>query len=417
MTMIMPGLPGGPVTDRRARPLTKPERRAVIATTIAVGLIGVIGFANSFARVATAAHPSFGLMSPTVPLGIDLSIAAFSAIDIVLARLDMRPRWVRVIPWGLTAVTIYLNVAGQPSWFDRVAHGVFPALWVIAVEIGAHVIRTRAGLAAGTRMDRIRISRWLLAPVRTASLWRRMILWEIRSYPSALARERARVLALTGLQDAYGHLAWRWKAPRRDRALYRLGELVPAEDEREGAPGEHPGSTAEGAHGNALVRAHGGAPVRTPQLLSEGAHQQFPSAPATVPGVPIGAGSTVTGDRAQMNGAHPVGADHGAHEPADETALVSAPETAHGGAHEPADELRTEVRMEVRTNRPRRAATRRTNRPTATIRDAENEFMLELAAGELPSQRQIMSRLHVGPDRAKILLAHLENLSQSRSTP
>jgi hypothetical protein len=43
--------------------------------------------------------------------------------------------------------------------------------------------------------------------------------------------------------------------------------------------------------------------------------------------------------------------------------------------------------------------------------------MLELAAGELPSQRQIMSRLHVGPDRAKILLAHLENLSQSRSTP
>jgi hypothetical protein len=71
----------------------------------------------------------------------------------------------------------------------------------------------------------------------------------------------------------------------------------------------------------------------------------------------------------------------------------------------------------VRTNRPRRAATKRTNRPTATTRDAENEFMLELAAGELPSQRQIMSRLHVGPDRAKILLAHLENLSQSRSTP
>ena len=51
-----------------------------------------------------------------------------------------------------------------------------------------------------------------------------MVLWEIRSYPAALERERARVLALTGLQDTYGVLAWRWRAPRRVRALYRLGE-------------------------------------------------------------------------------------------------------------------------------------------------------------------------------------------------
>jgi len=55
-----------------------------------------------------------------------------------------------------------------------------------------------------------------------------MVLWEIRSYPDALARERARLLALTTLQDTYGRLAWRWRAPRRERALYRLGELAPA---------------------------------------------------------------------------------------------------------------------------------------------------------------------------------------------
>ena len=29
-------------------------------------------------------------------------------------------------------------------------------------------------------------------------------------------------------QDTYGRLAWRWRAPRRTRALYRLGELAPA---------------------------------------------------------------------------------------------------------------------------------------------------------------------------------------------
>jgi DNA-binding CsgD family transcriptional regulator len=85
------------------------------------------------------------------------------------------------------------------------------------------VIRVRAGLAAGTAIDRIRVSRWLLAPLSTAGLWRRMVLWEIRSYPYALARERARVLARTALADEYG---WRWRqtAPRRVRALYRLGQ-------------------------------------------------------------------------------------------------------------------------------------------------------------------------------------------------
>jgi hypothetical protein len=68
----------------------------------------------------------------------------------------------------------------------------------------------------------------MLAPLPTGRLMRRMVLWEIRSYPDALARERDRLLALTDLQDTYGLLAWRWRAPRRTRALYRLGELAPA---------------------------------------------------------------------------------------------------------------------------------------------------------------------------------------------
>ena len=55
-----------------------------------------------------------------------------------------------------------------------------------------------------------------------------MVLWETSSYPEALGRERDRVLARTDLQDQWGPLAWRWRAPRRARALYRLGDLAPA---------------------------------------------------------------------------------------------------------------------------------------------------------------------------------------------
>ncbi|GAA4483735.1 hypothetical protein GCM10023191_005830 [Actinoallomurus oryzae] len=212
------------------RTLTEHEQTAIAVVGGLVAALGLLGFVNSFARVAAAAHASFGQLAFTVPVGIDVGIGVFSALDIVLARLDMRLRWLRLIPWSLTGATVYLNVAGERSVFGIVAHATLPALWVAAVEVAAHVVRTRAGLAAGTHIDSIRLSRWLLAPSETVRLWRRMVLWEMRSYPAALVRERDRLLALTDLKDTYGPIAWRWKAPRRIKTLYKLGELTPAAD-------------------------------------------------------------------------------------------------------------------------------------------------------------------------------------------
>ncbi|MFC6083707.1 DUF2637 domain-containing protein [Sphaerisporangium aureirubrum] len=219
-------------TVNSPRPLSEGEHTAVAVTAAVTGVLGLLGFVNSFERVAKVAAPSFGWFAWTVPLGIDLGIAVFSALDIVLARLGMRLRWLRFIPWALTAATVYLNIAAylaapRIDWFAVVAHAVLPLLWVVAVEVGAHVIRKRADLVKPDRMDGIRRSRWLLAPLPTFTLWRRMVLWEIRSYPDALTRERDRILAKTDLQDHYGRL-WRFKATRRERALYRLGELASA---------------------------------------------------------------------------------------------------------------------------------------------------------------------------------------------
>jgi hypothetical protein len=210
------------------RMLTQGEQTAISVTAAAVALLGLVGFVVSFTTVMDAAEPAFGMLAFLVPLGIDLGIAIFSALDITLARLNMRIRWLRLIPWALVGATIYLNIAGQHAPFGVVAHAALPLLWIVAVEVGAHVLRKRAGLADPDRMDRVRVSRWLLAPRSTFGLWRRMILWEIRSYPGALSRERDRVLAKTHLQDGWGTL-WRWKAPRRARALYKLGELAPAD--------------------------------------------------------------------------------------------------------------------------------------------------------------------------------------------
>ncbi|MGW3346297.1 DUF2637 domain-containing protein [Nonomuraea rubra] len=208
------------------RPLTEGEQTAVSVTAAAVASLGLLGFVISFATVAKAAESSFGWFAWIVPLGIDLGIAVFSALDIVLARLGMRLRLLRIVPWSLTAATVYLNVASEDTLFGIIAHAMLPGLWVVAVEVGAYAIRKRADLTKPDHMESIRLSRWLLAFPSTFALWRRMVLWEIRSYPNALGRERDRILARTDLQDRYGWL-WRFKATRRERALYRLGELAP----------------------------------------------------------------------------------------------------------------------------------------------------------------------------------------------
>jgi Protein of unknown function (DUF2637) len=210
------------------------ERAAAAGIVVMVAVLGVIGAVNSFAAVAKAVEPSFGELAWTVPVGIDVGIAVFTALDLLLARMGMRMRLLRVVPWLLVGVTIYLNVAGEHDLIAAVAHGVLPLLWVVAVESGGHVARTWAGLtgpegkARSGRLDRVRWSRWVLAPTSTLRLWRRMVLWETSSYPEALCRERDRVLARTELQDRWGAVLWRWRAPRRDRALYRLGESAPA---------------------------------------------------------------------------------------------------------------------------------------------------------------------------------------------
>jgi hypothetical protein len=216
------------VTD--LRPLGRAERAAVAAVVALVGVLGVLGMVNSFARVAEAVAPSFGHLAWTVPLGIDIGIAVFTGLDIVLARLGMRTAWLRVFPWALVITTVYLNIADETTGVGIVAHAMLPGLWVIAVEAGSHAIRVRAGLhngRAGRQMDRVRRSRWMLAPLATVKLWRRMVLWEMTDYGTALRRERDRQLARCELVDRYGRLSWRWKAPRRQRVLYRLGDLAP----------------------------------------------------------------------------------------------------------------------------------------------------------------------------------------------
>ncbi|MFF7101468.1 DUF2637 domain-containing protein [Streptomyces nigra] len=208
-------------------PLTRPEMGLAGVGALAAAGVGALGLISSFDAVSSAAA-RWGFGEPwMLPVGIDVAIPVFTVANLLLIRMDMALAWVRFVPWVLTLVTCGLNVAAGHGLWAKVAHGTMPLLWVVFSEIGAHIYAVRIGAATGRRMEKIRFSRWLLAPLSTFALWRRMTLWEVTSYSAALACERERLLARADLHERYGR-GWRRKTPRRERVMLRMGELAPA---------------------------------------------------------------------------------------------------------------------------------------------------------------------------------------------
>ena len=64
--------------------LGRAERAAAGAVVGLVVVLGVIGAVNSFRAVADAVAPSFGGLAWTVPVGVDVGIAVFTALDLLL---------------------------------------------------------------------------------------------------------------------------------------------------------------------------------------------------------------------------------------------------------------------------------------------------------------------------------------------
>lgn len=220
---LLAGRPAAPNPLRLSR-----AERLLLAVAILAGTgVGILGLLSSYTTLEAKARGEWGWSWPwLLPVGLDLAIPAFTLCALLLIRVDMPLPWVRWVPRGLTAATVYLNWSAGHALAGKVGHAVLIGLWVVFSEIAAHVYATRIGAVTGRRMERIRRSRWILAPLSTAVLWRRMVLWEVTSYPEALALERERLLARAALRERYTSVS---KAPERVRVLLRLGALTPAD--------------------------------------------------------------------------------------------------------------------------------------------------------------------------------------------
>ncbi|MCC3655852.1 DUF2637 domain-containing protein [Streptomyces sp. S07_1.15] len=186
-------------------------------------LIAAIGFAGSYAAVRDLAEQKgFGAFSVVFPIGIDAGIVVLLALDLLLTWIRIPFPLLRQTAWLLTAATIAFN--GAAAWPDPLGvgmHAVIPVLFVVSVEAARHAIGRIADITADKHMEGVRLSRWLLAFPSTFRLWRRMKLWELRSYDEVIRLEQDRLVYQARLRARYGR-AWRRKAPVESMMPLRL---------------------------------------------------------------------------------------------------------------------------------------------------------------------------------------------------
>lgn len=201
-------------TPNGDRPLTPLQRRIIIAVAAGTTVIAGIGFAGSYTAVSRLAQAKgFGDFAHAFPIGIDAGICVLLALDLLLTWLRIPLALLRYIAWLLTVATIVFNAA--VSWPDPIGvgmHAVIPVLFVVAVEAARHAIGRIADITADKHMDGVRVARWLLSPVPTFLLWRRMRLWELRSYDEVIRLEQSRLIERERLRARYGR-RWQRKAP------------------------------------------------------------------------------------------------------------------------------------------------------------------------------------------------------------
>jgi len=215
--------------QHKKRALTSRQIAAVSAVVALVAVVlvtyGAAGSYDGLWHLAAARHVPLPRL---VPAGLDGGLIGVIALDITLTWAGRPLAWLRFAARAFALGTVTANAAA--GWPDPVA--VFlrvfaPALIVVITEAIRTVLLDRA------REDRdpVPLARWILAPVPTFRLWRRMVLWRVRDYGTAVDMEISRRQAAVRLAGRYGK-EWRKAAPAdlvwALRNGVRMGETLAA---------------------------------------------------------------------------------------------------------------------------------------------------------------------------------------------
>ncbi|MFJ9729421.1 DUF2637 domain-containing protein [Streptomyces sp. NPDC101209] len=320
--------------------------RLIIVSTVVVAGISFVG---SYAAVRELAlKKGFGNFAYVFPIGIDAGICVLLALDLLLTWIRIPLALLRQTAWLLTAATITFN--GAAAWPDPLGvamHGVIPVLFIVAVEAARHAIGRIADITADKHMEGVRPTRWLLSPARTFLLWRRMKLWELRSYEQVIKLEQERLVYRARLHSRFGR-AWRRKAP--------VESLMPLRLARYGVP------LAETAPAGLAAAGIQRSPIpSSPQAAADNAEPASGTerAASALPAQAVPTGSELDTPAPALS-AHVHGRDLGP-----SAASQQGGASVHG-CHPPAREQRRDLAVELPQARPYAAAATTDHQPAPT---------------------------------------------------
>ncbi|MFF2517872.1 DUF2637 domain-containing protein [Streptomyces sp. NPDC058086] len=220
---------GPEATD--SEPDGDPRTMRLLAVIAGVGglVLAGIGFTGSYNTLRHLAESkNFGSFSYAFPIGIDAGILVLLALDLYMMRKRMPLPILRWAAHGLTAATVAFNAAAAgPVMDDPLAasmHGVIPVLFIIAVEAARHYISRMADLLAGaTPLGSVPLIRWILAPLSTPRLARRMRLYNL-PYTEVAAQHQQLRIYREGLRQKYEGRkeGWRGAASANEMLPFKL---------------------------------------------------------------------------------------------------------------------------------------------------------------------------------------------------
>jgi len=220
------------MTDQTNRaPVWRPDARTALKLMLYLGygvlIIGAIALGLSFISIDRAARPYFGGASWAIPVLMDATIGILTFFSLVAELNKLRAPLARYSARALVALTVYANVAPQPSLYGKVLHGAPPVVWVLVVAVAEGLIRRLARLSDPREIEPFRKSLWLLRPFATWRLWRRARIEQIPTYREVVDLDAARAAVVGRLRLHHGRM-WRSKAPLAERIALRLQGRDPA---------------------------------------------------------------------------------------------------------------------------------------------------------------------------------------------
>jgi hypothetical protein len=212
LRQLLPWLGFGeqPAQEQAPKPDRKPLSRAqkILVGIVVTGgmLIAAIGFAGSYAAVSALAQAKhFGAFSRWFPIGVDAGIAVQLSLDLLLTGMRIPYPVIRYVAWLLTVGTIVFNAAsslGDPLAMGM--HAIIPTLFISVIEAARHAVGKIAAITADRLIESPPLIRWLIDPLGTFRIWRRMRLWQLKSYNEVIAREREVAAFRTKLRARHG---------------------------------------------------------------------------------------------------------------------------------------------------------------------------------------------------------------------